>query len=548
MIRIAIAQINPTVGDLAGNARKINDAVNAAVKKSAAVVLFPELALTGYPPEDLLFKKSFLKAAKRTLKEIASKTPECIHALVGCPHEEGGQLYNGAALLAGGGIRGFFHKSHLPNYGVFDEKRYFTAETEPRPVELSSVRTAVTICEDIWLPEGPPARLSAQPDVELIVNISSSPFHIGKMAERREIVSSWARRFGKPLAYCNLVGGQDELVFDGGSFICDGSGGIIASARQFTEELLIADVPIGGPAESGSAMEPGVAPLLDYPEKLFEALKLGTRDYVEKNGFKKTAIAVSGGIDSALTVAVAVAALGNERVKGLAMPSRYSSESSLSDARLLAENHSIHLDVIPITGLMDKFDESLKELFKGAGPGIAEENIQARIRGTLMMALSNRFGHLVLTTGNKSELGVGYCTLYGDMAGGFAVIKDVPKKGVYELCEWINGRKELPDIPKSIIDKEPSAELRPDQRDSDSLPEYAALDSILKEYVEEEKSIEEIIDLGYSERDVKKVIQLVNRNEYKRRQAPPGIRITPKAFGKDRRMPITNRFVEWESE
>jgi len=544
VIRIALAQINPTVGDLAGNARKIGDAVSEAVGKSAAIVLFPELALTGYPPEDLLFKKSFLKAAKRSLNKIASGIPASIHALVGCPHEEEGNLYNAAALLTGGGVRRFFHKSHLPNYGVFDEKRYFAGEREPRPVELSSVRTAVTICEDIWLPEGPPARLCAEPDVELIVNISSSPFHTGKMAERREIVSSWARRFGKPLAYCNLVGGQDELVFDGGSFVCDASGKIIASAGQFTEELLIADVPIGAPAESGAT---AIAPLLDYPEKLFEALKLGTRDYVEKNGFKNAAIAVSGGIDSALTVAVAVAALGNERVKGVAMPSRYSSGLSLSDARLLAENHSIRLDVIPITGLMEKFDDALKELFKGTSPGIAEENIQARIRGTLMMALSNRFGHLVLTTGNKSELGVGYCTLYGDMAGGFAVIKDVPKKAVYELCGWINGRKELPRVPQSIIDKEPSAELRPDQKDSDSLPPYGVLDPILKEYVEEEKSIEEIIDLGYSERDVKRVVQLVNRNEYKRRQAPPGIRITPKAFGKDRRMPITSRYVEWES-
>ena len=548
MIRIALAQINPTLGDLAGNARKINDALKAALKKTASVVLFPELALTGYPPEDLLFKKSFLKAAISSLKEIASKVPQGVDLLVGCPHEEGGKLYNAAAHLAGGEVRAFFHKSHLPNYSVFDEKRYFTAGEEARPLELAGVVSGVTICEDIWLPEGPPARLCAKPDVELIVNISSSPFHVGKMAERREIVSSWARRFGKPLAYCNLVGGQDELVFDGGSFICDSGGTVIASAGQFSEELLIADINVGSAPLPGSAMEPRVAPLLSYPEKLFEALKLGTRDYVEKNGFKDVAIAVSGGIDSALTVAVAVAALGNERVKGLAMPSRYSSESSLTDAQLLAENHSIPLDVIPITSLMEKFDDSLKELFKGSSPGIAEENIQARIRGTLMMALSNRFGHLVLTTGNKSELGVGYCTLYGDMAGGFAVIKDLPKKAVYELCNWINGREELPDIPKSIIDKEPSAELRPDQKDSDSLPEYEVLDPILKEYVEDEKSIEEIIDLGYSERDVKKVVQLVNRNEYKRRQAPPGIRITPKAFGRDRRMPITNRFMEWESE
>ena len=547
MIRIALAQINPTVGDMAGNARKINKAIKTALEKSASIILFPELALTGYPPEDMLFKKSFLKAADRALKEIALGTPKGIQALVGCPHEEGGQLYNSAALIGSGEVLGFFHKSHLPNYGVFDEKRYFAEGIDPRLVELSGVATAVTICEDIWLPEGPPARLCAQRDVELIVNISSSPFHIGKMAERRKIVSSWARRFGKPLAYCNLVGGQDELVFDGGSFICDGNGEIIASAGQFTEEILIADIPVGKGEPSGAAMEPGVAPLLDYPEKLFEALKLGTRDYLGKNGFENAAIAVSGGIDSALTVAVAAAALGSERVKGLAMPSRYSSESSLTDARLLAQNHGIPLDVIPITGLMEKFDDSLKELFSGSAPGVAEENIQARIRGTLMMALSNKHGHLVLTTGNKSELGVGYCTLYGDMAGGFAVIKDVPKKAVYELCNWINGRKELPDIPQAIIDKEPSAELRPDQKDSDSLPEYSVLDPILKEYVEEEKSIEEIIDLGYSERDVKKVVQLVNRNEYKRRQAPPGIRITPKAFGRDRRMPITNRFIEWGS-
>jgi NAD+ synthase (glutamine-hydrolysing) len=543
--RLALAQINTTVGDLEGNARKIIDAINEVAKKSVSIVLFPELVVTGYPPEDLLFKKSFLAAADRSLKEIASRTPATLDAVVGCPHESGGRLYNSAAVLRGGVVREVFHKSHLPNYGVFDEKRYFAEGDAPRPADLSGLRAAVTICEDIWMPTGPPAQVCGDPDVELILNISSSPFHIGKMAERRRIARSWAGRFNKPLAYCNLVGGQDELVFDGGSFICNEHGEVVASARQFSEEILITDIPIGRSEPSGGAIEPAVAPLLEYPEKLFEALKLGTRDYVEKNGFSRVVIAVSGGIDSALTVAVAVAALGPERVKGVAMPSRYSSESGLADARRLAESHGISLDVIPITGLMEKYETSLQEVFKGTRPGIAEENIQARIRGTLIMAISNKFGHLVLATGNKSELGVGYCTLYGDMAGGFAVLKDLPKKMVYELAEWIDRREGLPKIGESIIEKAPSAELRPDQKDSDSLPEYNVLDPILKRYVEEEKSVEEIIDLGYSEPDVKKVVRLVNRNEYKRRQAPPGIRITPKAFGKDWRLPITNKFREW---
>ena len=543
MTRIALAQINPTVGDLKGNAAKIVDAVKEAAKQSASIVLFPELVVTGYPPEDLLFKKSFIQAAGRVLKEIAASIPKTVEVLVGCPHEAGGLLYNSAAVLGGGGVRDFFHKSHLPNYGVFDEKRYFAAGEELHSVELAGVETAVTICEDIWLPDGQPALVSGQPEVELIMNLSSSPFHDGKMAERRAVATSWARRFGKPLAYCNLVGGQDELVFDGGSFICDGSGQIVASAGQFTEEILIADIPAGGSAAVPSGG--GIAPLLDYPEKLFEALKLGTKDYVEKNGFKNVVVAISGGIDSALTTAIAVAALGPDRVKGVAMPSPFSSKSSLTDARALAKSHRIELDVIPIEGLMDGFDSALRGLFKDAERGVAEENIQARIRGTLMMAISNKFGSIVLTTGNKSELGVGYCTLYGDMAGGFAVIKDLPKQQVYDLSRWINRQETLPEISESIIEKEPSAELRPDQKDSDSLPPYERLDAILKQYVEDEKSIEEIINLGYSEPDVKKVVQLINRNEYKRRQAPPGIRITPKAFGKDWRLPITNQFREW---
>jgi NAD+ synthase (glutamine-hydrolysing) len=453
-------------------------------------------------------------------------------------------LYNAAAVVQNGAIIHIAHKSELPNYGVFDEKRYFTPAEKTEPVTIAGVRVAVTICEDIWVGEGKAADLCARSDVDLIINISSSPYHLGKTELRRSIAGAWAKRFGKPLAYCNLVGGQDELVFDGGSFIFDGGGGIISSATEFREDLLVTDLDLGPGALKGSVAK-RIAPLFAYPQNALEALKLGLKDYMEKNGFKRVLVAVSGGVDSALTAYIAAQALGPEKVRGVAMPSRYSSEGSLVDAKALAENLGIKLDVIPITDLMDCFDSALKKIFEGTASGLAEENVQARIRGTLIMAMSNKFGDLVLTTGNKSEISVGYCTLYGDTAGGFALIKDLPKTRVYDLCGWINNQPNWPKIPVSIITKAPSAELRPDQKDSDSLPEYDLLDAILKCYVEEEKSIEEIVTLGYSEREVKKVAELVDKSEYKRRQSAPGVKITPKAFGKDRRMPITNKFRDW---
>lgn len=545
MIRLALAQVNTTVGDLRGNVEKIIAALEKSRKEEADVVLFPELCLTGYPPEDLLFKKSFIRETIASLKKILPHA-KSICAVIGLPIEDGGKLYNAAAVILKGEIEYMAKKSELPNYGVFDEKRYFVPGKKNSLVKIAGVNVAITICEDIWAPDGQSAALCGKPETGLIFNLSSSPFHIGKIDERRGIARAWAKKFKTHLAYCNLVGGQDELVFDGGSFVCDPQGEIISSSVEFDESLHIVDLPLGSRNKKGTAKKASVTPPFEYPENVFEALKTGVRDYVEKNGFTKALIALSGGIDSALTASVAVAALGADRVRCVSMPSRYSSQESVSDAKELANSLGIRMDVIPITPLMDGFDAALKNTFAETEPGIAEENLQARIRGALIMAISNKFGYLVLSTGNKSELSVGYCTLYGDMAGGFAVIKDLPKTLVYELSNWINDRKNLPDIPRSIIEKEPSAELRPDQKDSDSLPEYRVLDPILKLYVEDEKSIEEIISLGYSERDVAKAARLVDFNEHKRRQAPLGVRITPKAFGRDRRVPITNRFREWE--
>lgn len=544
MIRLAIAQINPALGDFEGNRKKIIRYIEKAEGEGANLILFPELVVTGYPPEDLLYNREFISRAWAEVENI-SRSVKSVCAVVGFPHEKDGKLYNAAAVIQNGLITHIAHKSELPNYGVFDEKRYFVPAEKTEPITIAGVSVAVTICEDIWVEEGKAADLCARSDVELVINISSSPYHLGKTELRRSTAGAWAKRFGKPLAYCNLVGGQDELVFDGGSFVFDGGGEIIASAAEFREDLLVTDLDLGPGAPKGAAAAKRVTPLFAYPQNALEALKVGLRDYMEKNGFKRALVAVSGGIDSALTAYIAAQALGPEKVRGVAMPSRYSSEGSLVDAGILAENLGIKLDVIPITDLMDCFDSALKKIFEGTAAGLAEENVQARIRGTLIMAMSNKFGDLVLTTGNKSEISVGYCTLYGDTAGGFALIKDLPKTKVYDLCDWINNQSNWPKIPVSIITKAPSAELRPDQKDSDSLPEYDLLDAILKCYVEEEKSIEEIVTLGYSEREVKKVAELVDKSEYKRRQSAPGVKITPKAFGKDRRMPITNKFRDW---
>ncbi len=538
-IRVALAQINTVMGDFTRNAKTIAAAIEAAKKEGAVLVVFPELAVSGYPPEDLLYKEEFIAAARRTVEEIAPAA-QGITAVVGYPRRHEGKLYNAAAVLTEGRIASIAHKTELPNYGVFDEKRYF-ASGDGGAVTVNGVRVGITICEDIWVEGSPVAARCARPDLDMVLNLSSSPYHLGKTGERRDVAAAFAKKCGKPLVYCNLAGGQDELVFDGGSFVCGADGGVIASAREFAPDLLIADVPLKA---GEKAPDNRMTPPLPYPENVWAALQLGVRDYVEKNGFNKVLVALSGGIDSALTAAVAVSALGRERVWGVAMPSKYSSEGSVADARALAANLGIRFDIIPITDLMDGFDRALNPLFAGTPPGLAEENIQARIRGNLIMALSNKFGPLVLATGNKSEIGVGYCTLYGDMAGGFAVIKDLPKTRVYDLCRWINSRPGLPRIPENTLTKPPSAELRPGQKDSDSLPDYDVLDAILRLYVEEEKSVVEIIALGYDGRDVRRTVSLVEKSEYKRRQTAPGVKLTPKAFGKDRRVPITNRFID----
>jgi len=535
MPKIALAQINPTVGDIKGNEKKIISFIQDAKKRNVDLIIFPELAITGYPPEDLLFKNDFVSEAMASLTRIASFSTS-LSIIVGVPVFDGGKLYNSASICQGGAVKEQLFKSHLPNYSVFDEARYFASGKNNFPIEIAGVTVAVTICEDIWIKEGLPADASGDESVEFVINISSSPFCLGKSEQRSEIVKGWAKRFNKPVLYCNLVGGQDELVFDGGSFVADRDGNVIASALQFKEELLIIDLF----AEENKSIN--LPQAVSYPENVFKALTLGVKDYVEKNGFNEVLIALSGGIDSAIVASIAVEALSASRVFGVALPSKYSSVSSMEDARELANNHGIKLQIIPITGLMDGFDESLEHAFWGTDAGLAEENIQARIRGTIMMALSNKFSKLVLTTGNKSEIAVGYCTLYGDMAGGFAVIKDLPKTMVYELAKWVNETGRLPKIPLATITKPPSAELREGQRDSDSLPEYNELDPILKMYVEEDKSLEEIVDCGYNPADVKRVTALVDKNEYKRRQTAPGVKISPRAFGKDRRMPITNGF------
>ena len=540
MTKIALAQINPVVGDLEGNTRIILEYIKRAESQGAKIVIFPELAITGYPPEDLLLKKSFINSAWRNLLNIAAQVND-IWVVVGTPHKVGSSLYNGAAVLHNGKIETVVHKTQLPNYGVFDERRYFTPAEKIETVTMGGITTAITICEDTWVNSGPPFDLCAKPEVELIINISSSPFHIGKSEERRKIVTGFAATHKKELAYCNIVGGQDELVFDGGSFVCNPKGEVTEILKEFEEDLLLVNI---GEGEDKASVKDLTQKTFTYPENVFVALKKGLKDYLAKNSFKNVVIALSGGIDSALTASIAVASLGSDKVHGIAMPSKYSSTSSIDDARELAENLGIKFDVIPITELMDSFGEALSANFEGTEPGVAEENIQARIRGTLIMAISNKFGSLALATGNKSEISVGYCTLYGDMAGGYALIKDVPKVMVYDLARWINQNSVKPNIPFNTINKEPSAELRPDQKDSDSLPVYDILDPILKLYIEEEKSIEEIISLGYIDGEVRKVSRLVNQNEYKRRQAAPGVKITPKAFGKDRRMPITNSFNE----
>jgi NAD+ synthase (glutamine-hydrolysing) len=557
IIRVAMAQINTTVGDFDGNTVKIIENIDIAKKHRADIVLFPELALCGYPPEDLLFRKSFLSANTRSLEKIAAAS-NGICAIVGFAEDADGGVFNSASVLDDGELTATYRKIELPNYGVFDEKRYFNPGGETLIFVLNRVRFAVTICEDIWVKNGRPKRdiLKLRPDV--ILNLSASPFHAGKVHVRENLVSELAKETGAFVCYTNLLGGQDEVVFDGGGFVAGTEGGLIAASPRFREDMLFADLKLIPRSEQtvppaplvlkaktirrGDSLVPSLATDLSEIEEIYSALVLGTRDYVRKNGFEKVLIGLSGGIDSALTAAIAVDALGRENVIGVTMPSEFSSGETKSDAFLLAKNLKIKIHTVPISSTMDSYLDVLQEPFGEGRPGIESENLQARIRGNILMALSNRFGRLVLTTGNKSEMAVGYCTLYGDMAGGFAVIKDVLKTTVYSLSYHVNEKAGRELIPKSTIDRPPTAELRPNQKDEDSLPPYDTLDPILHEYVELDKDMEEITAMGFDPGMVRDVICMVDRSEYKRRQAPPGVKITPKAFGRDRRLPMTNRF------
>ena len=553
-LKIALAQCNFHVGDIPGNTAKIIEAAQKAADDGAQLIVFSELALTGYPPEDLLFKKSFIKDCRETLKTLAPFT-RGLTAVIGFAEQKGKHLYNSAALMCDGKHIATYRKMLLPNYGVFDEKRYFNAGEEPVRFSLKGAQIGLTICEDIWQESGPGKTLCQKGGVDLLLNISSSPYHKGKA--RREMIIKRAKYYKCPIAYVNLVGGQDELVFDGQSLIVDAKGKIIAQGNSFEEEIIFANITlpakVNKPKASGikSYKAPAslskvkkVAPLppCAYMEKseeeeVYSALVLGTRDYIKKNGFSKVVLGLSGGIDSSLTAAIAVDALGPDQVVGVLMPSPHSSKGSVDDALALAKNLKIKTFTFHILAAMKAYEYILKGTFYGTDPGLAEENLQARIRGNLLMALSNKFGWMVLTTGNKSEISMGYCTLYGDMAGGFALIKDVPKMLVYKLSHWLNREREI--IPQNVLTKEPSAELRPDQRDTDSLPPYDLLDPVLLRYIEEDLSVEEIKVPGLPKSEIRRIARLVDLNEYKRRQGPPGVKITPKAFGKDRRLPIT---------
>jgi NAD+ synthase (glutamine-hydrolysing) len=549
-LRLALAQIDPTVGDVEGNVRLISESIERARDGGAQLVVLPELCVSGYPPEDLVLRRDFLAAVRDGLDAVAAEV-EGVVALVGFPERverPPGELedfnplidpppppaYNSLAVLADGEVRGIYRKCDLPNYGVFDERRYFEPGAEPSVIEVGRVPVGLTVCEDIWHP-GFPESEEAAAGARLIVNASASPYHRGKGMARERMVAERATTNGAAFALCNMVGGQDELVFDGGSVVIAADGEVLARAAQFEPELLFCDLT---PAAPNRIAEP----IASEEAEVYSALTLGLRDYVEKNGFEHVVLALSGGIDSALVALIAVDALGADRVSVVVMPSANSSPETQADARRIAMNLGVELIEIPIEGPMEAYDRALAPAFEGTETGIAEENVQARIRGNLVMALSNKHGWLVLTTGNKSELSVGYATLYGDMAGGFAVIKDVFKLLVYRLVRWRNEREGRDLIPTSVLERPPSAELRPDQLDEDSLPPYELLDRILEAYVERDEGIEALVAEGLPEETVMEVVRMVDRAEYKRRQAPPGIRVSTKAFGRDRRLPITNRF------
>ncbi len=535
-LRIAMAQLNLLVGDIEGNAAKvIATAEQARDELKADLVVFPELTLTGYPPEDLLLRPRLLTRTLAALEGIAQKV-HGIEIILGHPHAATGGLYNAASLLRDGKVVATYHKQHLPNYSVFDEKRYFASGTEPCVVKIKGVPVGLTICEDIWQP-GSVAQACAA-GAHFIININASPFHINKGEEREETVRARIAEGGVPVLYVNLLGGQDELVFDGGSFVMDSQARVVQRVPAFEEGLFLSEFQIDGDKLTPIAAEI-VAPL-SVEASVYKALVLGVRDYIEKNGFPGVVLGLSGGIDSALALAIAVDAIGAERVEAVMMPSRYTADMSLDDAKAEAETLGVDYRVIPIEPAFNVFLESLKDEFAGREVDATEENIQARCRGILLMAISNKKGKMVLTTGNKSEMAVGYATLYGDMAGGFDALKDVPKTLVFRLARYRNSLS--PVIPERVITRPPSAELAADQQDSDSLPDYEVLDAILELYVERDFCREEIVTAGYDEAVVRKVIRLVDINEYKRRQAAPGVRITRRAFGRDRRYPITSGF------
>jgi NAD+ synthase (glutamine-hydrolysing) len=571
-VRLALAQINPVVGDLEGNRALILERLAEAKANAADLVVFPELAVTGYPPEDLLLRPGFIRAAEESVEQIARQARGTT-VLLGGPHFDR-DLYNACYVCSGGEVKAVYRKRFLPNYGVFDEDRYFAPGRDLILLEHGKTLIGPTVCEDMWQP-GPPATDLALAGAELLVNISASPFHVGRDREREEMFVTRARDNSCFVAFCNTVGGQDELIFDGHSVVLDDEGTVIARAPGFEETLLLADIEpkevigrrlrdvrrralarereeippveiihvgVTGPSQNGSKVRVEVVPFVDEIEQMRLALELGLHDYVQKNGFEEVVVGVSGGIDSAVTAALAAEALGPERLHCVSMPSRYSSEATRTDARRLASGLACHFLEIPIGSIVDAFEAALAEPFAGTEPDLTEENIQARARGVLLMALSNKFGWMLVATGNKSELSVGYATLYGDMAGGFALLKDVYKTDVFRLARYLNERAERELIPQSIIDRAPSAELRDNQLDEDSLPPYPKLDEVLEQYVEHDRTLEELSEDGFDREIVERAVSMVDRAEYKRRQAPPGVKLRPKAFGRDRRTPITNRW------
>ena len=558
MVRIALCQANLTVGDIDGNVQRIRAGIEHACDHGAELIVFPELCVTGYPPEDLLLRSRFCEQAEAAVQQLATNVQTAV-VVIGYPHLSG-SLFNSAAVLADGQVQAIYRKCLLPNYSVFDEKRYFASGDKGMVVNINGVAVGVTICEDLWHLDGPGKEAIVDGTTQLIVNLSASPYHKGKGIEREELFRTRCQDYNCFIAFCNAVGGQDELVFDGHSLIISPTGDVLARGRQFEEDLVITDIevdrnlttpPIATDQvthvtlstlnKAKPAFEtPQRPPLLAEEAEVYRALVLGTADYFSKNGFQKAVLGLSGGIDSAVSLVIAADALGPEAITAVSMPSRYTSDANRNDASELAKQLGVNLLELPIHKLVTSYDETLTPLFHDTASNVAEENLQARIRGNLVMALSNKFSWLVLTTGNKSEMSVGYATLYGDMAGGFSVLKDVLKTWVYRIAEWYNRNHEI--IPRRIIEKAPTAELRENQLDTDSLPPYPELDTILKAYVEDNLTLAEIKSLGFEEELVRRIVDMVDSAEYKRRQAPPGIRITKRAFGKDRRLPITNKF------